>query len=190
MEEVVAGIRAGRSCLLTSQRLLRCVSAHSTGDPTGVYPHFPNCQLPSSLPPPVPQPGPLLPLSLTRIILQIWEAGVVAFSSGNGGPLHPDLPPLLSASSPTLLLAGLDRQTMKMHRACSVSSLYSPCVWWSPWLLHTLTAPGSRLPGTWMVHGAVLTAHWVVLVEPLKFIGPQFSNLSRKYQQGLCFRLL
>lgn len=96
----MAGIRAGRSCLLTSQRLLRCVSGHSTGDPTGVYPHFPNCQLPSSLPPPVPQPGPLLPLSLTWIILQIWEAGVVAFSSGNGGPLHPAFPPLLSASLP------------------------------------------------------------------------------------------
>lgn len=34
------------------------------------------------------------------------------------------------------------------------------------------------------------TAHWVVLAEAFKFIEPQFSNLSSKYQQGLWFRLV
>lgn len=36
----------------------------------------------------------------------------------------------------------------------------------------------------------VLTAHWVVFVQALKFIEPQFPNLSSQYQQGLWFRLL
>lgn len=136
MEEVVVGIKARHSCLRASQRLLRCVLARSTGDPTGVYPQL--CKLQTSIifSPRATAwaPPPLIPhTSVSRVRQKENFANLgrgVIFSSGDGGPLHSVSPHPLPATLPMLLLAGLDRQTTdlgpsasvgsrKLHKACS-----------------------------------------------------------------------
>lgn len=98
MEEVVVGIKARHSCLTASQRLLRCVSVRSTGDPTGVYPQL--CKLQTSIicSPRATAwaPPPLIPhTSVSRVRQKENFANLgrgVIFSSGDGGPLHSALP--------------------------------------------------------------------------------------------------
>lgn len=115
---MAAGMRARPSCLITSQRLLRCASAHSTGDPAGVYPRLSKSRISSSSCLSVPQPRPLLPLSPHTSVWRLREKDNiadlgrgVAFSSGDAGPLHSILPHPLADTLPTLSLAGLDGKT-------------------------------------------------------------------------------
>lgn len=149
----MVGIKAKHSCFSASQRLLRCVSARSTGDPTGVYPQL--CKLQTSIifSPRATAwaPPPLIPhMSVSRVRQKENFANLgrgVIFSSVDGGPLHSVSPHPLPVTLPTLLLAGLDwtgRQwtgqadlglfasvgSRKLHRACSGS----PCLPFIPYV--------------------------------------------------------
>lgn len=128
MEKVVVGIRARRSCLITSQRLLWYASAHPTGDPAGVYPRLSKSQTFIVLPPGAIAlaPPPFVPhTSVWRLRGKDNVADLgwgVAFSSGNAGTLHSVLPHPLSATLPTLSLAVLDRQTIDLSSSAPVGS--------------------------------------------------------------------
>lgn len=171
----MVGIKARHSCLTASQRLLRCVSARSTGDPTGVYPQLCKLQTSNIFSPRATAwaPPPLIPhTSVSRLRQKENFANLgrgVIFSSGDGGPLHSALPHPHPGTLPTFLLAGLDRQTMdlgpsapvgsrKLHRACSrcLCLPFIPYVSGGRVGYCTLEA-GSRGPGGWMVLSLLLT---------------------------------
>lgn len=124
----MVGMRARRSWLLTSQRLLRCASAHSTRDCAGVYPRlsksriviiFPLCATASA-------PSHFVPhTSVWRLREKDNVADLrrgVAFSSGDAGPLHSILPHPLADTLPTLSLAGLDGKTTDLGPSASVGN--------------------------------------------------------------------
>lgn len=150
MEEVVVGIKAKHSCFSASQRLLRCVSARSTGDPTGVYPQL--CKLQTSIiclgPSSLDPPHVSLKSEAEGKFCKSWKGGDFLFCGWWTSSLcfTSPTPSHLAHASPCW--TGLDRQTMdwtgrprsfcisrKQEAAQGllwepVSSLHSLCVWW------------------------------------------------------------